>query len=87
MAEHLRGELLTASGRSSQPLRRRLSGYALVAALVPSLTLLLTVLRGRLNPAAGALALLITVIAVALASNAARCARQAAAAIAEAEAR
>jgi two-component system, OmpR family, sensor histidine kinase KdpD len=60
--------------------------YTLVAALVPSLTLLLTVLRGRLNPATGALALLITVIAVALASNAARCARQGAAAIAEAEA-
>jgi K+-sensing histidine kinase KdpD len=53
---------------------------------VPSLILLLTVLRGGLNPATGALALLTTVIAVALASNAARCARQAAAAIAEAEA-
>ncbi len=86
MAECFSGEFRTAPSRSSQPLRRWLAGYALAAALVTVLTLLLTMLRSRLTPAAGALALLVAVIAVALASTATRCARQAAAAIAEAEA-
>lgn len=76
----------TASGWASQPLRRGLAGYALAAALMLLLALLLTMLPGRLPPATGAVAFLIAVIAVALGRIAARRARQAAAARAEAEA-
>ena len=76
----------TASGWASQPLWRGLAGYALAAALMLLLALLLTMLPGGLPPATGAVAFLIAVIAVALGRIAARHARQAAAASAEAEA-
>lgn len=80
------GKFLTAPGRPSPPLRRRPAGYGLAAVLVPLLTLLLITLRGHLTPTTGALAFLVAVIAVALGSSAARWARRATAAIAEADA-
>jgi two-component system, OmpR family, sensor histidine kinase KdpD len=48
------------------PLRRRLAGYALAAAVAPLLTLLLAVLRHQLNLTSDVLAFLLAVIAVAL---------------------
>jgi two-component system sensor histidine kinase KdpD len=53
----------------SLPLRRRLAGYALAAALAPLLTLLLASLRGQLNLTTDVLAFLVAVIAVALAGG------------------
>jgi K+-sensing histidine kinase KdpD len=76
------GEFLTASGRASQPLWRRLAGYALAAILV----LLLTLLPGKMTPVADAVAILIAVGLVALCRNAARFAMRAPGASAEAEA-
>jgi two-component system sensor histidine kinase KdpD len=63
---HIFAGFLTASGRASQPLRRRLAGYGLAAALMPLLALLLTLLPGQLSPATDAVAFVIAVMAVAL---------------------
>ncbi len=52
--------------RGGLPLRRRLAGYVLAAALAPLLTLLLVALRGPLNLTSDVLAFLAAVIAVAL---------------------
>jgi Domain of unknown function (DUF4118) len=65
--------LLCASGgsriapaSSGLPVRRRLAGYALAVVLAPLLTLLLAILRGRLDLTTDVLVFLVTVIAVAL---------------------
>ena len=63
------GEFLITSARSGLPLRRRLAGYAVAAALAPLLTALLAVLRGQLNLTTDVLAFLAAVIAVALAGG------------------
>jgi two-component system, OmpR family, sensor histidine kinase KdpD len=86
MAGCHRGALVTTSGRSNRPLRRRLAGYTVAGVLVPLLAFLLIMRHGQPNPATDAFALLIAVIAVSLAGNAGRCALQAAQAIAQAEA-
>jgi two-component system, OmpR family, sensor histidine kinase KdpD len=52
--------------RGGLPLRRRLAGYVLAAALAPLLTLLLAELRGSLNLTSDVLFFLVAVIAVAL---------------------
>jgi two-component system sensor histidine kinase KdpD len=54
------------NARGGLPLRRRLAGYVLAAALAPLLTLLLTPLRGSLNLTSDVLVFLVAVIAVAL---------------------
>jgi len=52
--------------RGGLPLRRRLAGYALAAALAPLLTVLLTSMRGGLNLTSEVLCYLVAVVAVAL---------------------
>jgi two-component system, OmpR family, sensor histidine kinase KdpD len=54
------------NARGGLPLRRRLAGYVLAAALAPLLTLLLASLRGSLNLTSDVLVFLVAVIAVAL---------------------
>jgi hypothetical protein len=66
------GDYLIASGKASLPLGRRLAGYALAAVLAPLLTLLLAILRSRLNLTTDALAFLVAVIAVAPATSSRR---------------
>jgi two-component system, OmpR family, sensor histidine kinase KdpD len=60
------GDFVIASAKSSLPVRRRLSGYALTVVLAPLVTLLLVGLRGKLNLTTDVLAFLVAVIAVAM---------------------
>jgi two-component system sensor histidine kinase KdpD len=59
-------EFRIAPVKSSLPLKRRLAGYALAAALALVLAVVLTILRGQLDMTIEALAALVAVIAVAL---------------------
>jgi two-component system, OmpR family, sensor histidine kinase KdpD len=60
------GTFLIAPAKSSLPLRRRLSGYALAAVLAPVLAAMLAILRGQLDLTTEVLAVMVAVIAVAL---------------------
>jgi two-component system sensor histidine kinase KdpD len=60
---------MIAATKASLPLGRRLAGYGLAAAAAPLLTLVLSSLRGQLDPTTDVLAFLLAVIAVALSGS------------------